>query len=51
MSFKADNSCFLPTMSAMNDTVISIHGVRCLSNFAFQMAALMPPWIADRHAC
>ena len=25
--------------------------VRCPSNFAFQMAALMPPWMADRHAC
>ena len=25
--------------------------LRCPSNFAFQMAALMPPWMADRHAC
>ena len=26
-------------------------GLRCPSNFAFQMTALMPPWMADRHAC
>ena len=26
-------------------------GMRCPSNFAFQMAALTPPWMADRHAC
>ena len=25
--------------------------LRCPSNFAFQMTALMPPWMADRHAC
>jgi hypothetical protein len=25
--------------------------LRCPSNFAFQQAALMPPWSADRHAC
>ena len=24
--------------------------LRCPSNFAFQRAALMLPWIADRHA-
>jgi hypothetical protein len=25
--------------------------LRCPSNFAFQGAALMPPWIAEQHAC
>jgi hypothetical protein len=27
------------------------HRLRCPSNFAFQPAALMPPWIAEQHAC
>ena len=30
---------------------LSGRALRCPSNFAFQMAALMPPWMADRHAC
>lgn len=25
--------------------------LRCPSNFAFQGAGLMPPWVAGRHAC
>jgi IS5 family transposase len=25
--------------------------VRCPSNFVFHAVALMPPWIAEQHAC